>query len=179
MLITVRSLITGFSEVSDKAYLSYSQSYSITKFLIENYGQEEMTSLLVTLREGNAIDDALMQTYGFNIDGLEDAWRQAIGASPRPASPEGQPTSQPTPTFVPTIIPVSVLPLGANQATPTAIPTSTLDNQPTPDTPIRNAPPLWMTFTLLGLCCIFAFLASVIVLGFVLRNQNRSGGKNE
>ncbi|MCI0555192.1 MAG: hypothetical protein L0287_29960, partial [Anaerolineae bacterium] len=45
-LLTVRSLSTGFSEVSDKAYLSYSQSYSITKFLIETYGQEEMTSLL-------------------------------------------------------------------------------------------------------------------------------------
>ena len=29
------------------------------------------------------IDEALMQTYGFDIDGLEDAWREAIGAQPR------------------------------------------------------------------------------------------------
>ena len=178
-LLTVRSLSAGFSEVSDKAYLSYSQSYSITKFLIENYGQEEMTTLLVSLREGNAIDDALMQTYGFNIDGLEDAWRQAIGATPRVVSPAGQPTLQPTPTFVPTIVPVSVLPLGAVQITPTAIPTSTVDDQPTPETPVRTAPPLWLTLTLLGFCCIFAVLIGVVVLGFVVRNQNRSGGKNE
>ena len=46
-LLTVRSLSSGFSEVADKAYLSYSQSYSIAKFLIETYGQEKMTSLLV------------------------------------------------------------------------------------------------------------------------------------
>lgn len=176
-LLTVRSLSAGFSEVSDKAYLSYSQSYSITKFLIETYSQEKMTSLLVVLREGAAVDDALMQTYGFNIDGLEDAWRQAIGASPRPIST--QPTSQPTPTFVPTIIPISVLPLGANQATPTAIPTSSFDDQPTPGTPVRTAPPLWITLTLLGLCCTFVFLIGVVILGFVVRNQNRSGGKNE
>ena len=175
-LLTVRSLSAGFSEVSDKAYLSYSQSYSITKFLIETYGQEKMTSLLVGLREGNAIDDALMQTYGFNIDGLEGAWRQAIGASPPPVSPHE--TAQPTPTFVPTIIPISVLPL-ASQVTPTAIPTSTFDEPPTPETATRTAPPLWLTLTLLGFCCIFLFLIGVVVLGFVVRNQNRPGGKNE
>ena len=175
-LLTVHSLSAGFSEVSDKAYLSYSQSYSITKFLIETYGQEKMTSLLVGLREGNAIDDALMQTYGFNIDGLEGAWRQAIGASPPPVSPHE--TAQPTPTFVPTIIPISVLPL-ASQVTPTAIPTSTFDEPPTLETATRTAPPLWLTLTLLGFCCIFLFLIGVVVLGFVVRNQNRPGGKNE
>ncbi|MCI0610054.1 MAG: hypothetical protein L0Z71_13460 [Anaerolineae bacterium] len=177
-LLTVRSLSTGFSEVSDKAYLSYSQSYSITKFLVETYGQEEMTSLLIALREGLSTDDALMQTYGFDIDGLENAWRQAIGAKPQPVSPEGQPTVQPTPTFVPTIIPISVLPM-ANQITPTAIPTSTFDEQPTPETPTRTAPPLWLTLTLLGFCCLFLFLIGVVVFGFVVRNQNRNGGNNE
>lgn len=173
-LLKVRSLSTGFSEVSDKAYLSYSQSYSITKFLIEIYGQEKMTSLLVTLKEGFAIDAALMKIYGFDLNGLEDAWRQAIGASSPPVPP--QETAQPTPTFVPTIVPISVLPI-ASQVTPTAIPTSTFDEQPTPETPVRTAPPLWLTLTLLGFCCIFAILIGVVVLGFVVRNQNRPGGK--
>lgn len=44
-LLTVRSLSAGFSEVSDKAYLSYSQSFSIVKFLVETYGQGKMTEL--------------------------------------------------------------------------------------------------------------------------------------
>ena len=43
-LLSVRSLSGGFSEVPSKAYLSYSQSYSIVKFLIESYGQEKMNS---------------------------------------------------------------------------------------------------------------------------------------
>ena len=175
-LLTVRSLSAGFSEVSDKAYLSYSQSYSITKFLIETHGQEKMTSLLVSLRDGLAIDEALTQTYGFNIDGLEAAWREAIGASP--SAPSDPSSTQPTPTFVPTIVPVSVLPLAA-QITPTAIPTSTFGDQPTPDTPVRTAPPLWLTLTLLGFCCMFAVLIGVVVLGFVVRKQNLTGGKNE
>ena len=172
-LLTVRSLSAGFSEVSDKARLSYSQSYSITKFLIEGYGQEKMTSLLVGMRDGLAIDEALTQTYGFNIDGLEDAWRQAIGAQPRPIS--AQPTAQPTPTWVPTIALISVLPLAA-QTTPTAIPTSTLGEQPTSEAPVRTAPPLWLTLVLLGACCAMLLPVGVLVIGFIARNQNRRGG---
>ena len=174
-LLSVRSLSAGFSEVPDKARLSYNQSQSITKFLIETYGRQKMSSLLVGLKDGLSIDAALTQTYGFNVDGLEDAWRQSIDASPPPSS---QPTAQPTPTFVPTIIPISVLPVAA-QITPTAIPTSTFDDQPTPETATRTAPPLWLTLTLLGFCCIFLILIGVVVLGFVVRNQNRPGGKNE
>jgi hypothetical protein len=99
-LLSVRSLSGGFSEIPSKAYLSYSQSFSLVKFLIETYGQDSMKSLLISLRDGTTIDDALSRVYGFDIDGLEAAWREAVGAKPQPAS--AQPTAQPTPTFVPT-----------------------------------------------------------------------------
>ena len=174
-LLTVRSLSSGFSEVSDKAYLSYSQSYSVTKFLIETHGQEKMTSLLVSLRDGVTIDEALMQTYGFNIDGLETAWRQAIGARPPPVS--AQPTLQPTPTFVPTIIPVGGQVSSSLQATKTPVPTSSFTEQ-TPEAPAPAGPPLELTMILLGMCCIFMILIGIIVLGFVVRNQNRKEGNH-
>jgi len=174
-LLTVRSLSGGFSEVADKAYLSYSESYSIAKFLIETYGQEKMTALLVALRDGRTIDEALTQTYGFNVDGLEDAWRKGIGAQPRPVA--AQPTAQPTPTFVPTIVPVGGVPVVA-QATATAVPTSSFDGQPTP-APTPTGPPLALTLILLALCCFFIILIGVLILGLVLRNQNRKGGNNE
>jgi len=173
-LLTVRSLSGGFSEVADKAYLSYSQSYSITKFLIETYGQDKMTSLLVALRDGMTTDEALMQTYGFNIDGLEDAWRQAIGAQSRPVS--AQPTAQPIPTFVPTIVPVSGVPLSA-QAVASAIPTSSFVSQPTA-TPALGGPPIGLTLILLAMCCVFLLLIGVIAVGVFVRNENRKGGKN-
>jgi hypothetical protein len=171
-LLTVRSLSGGFSEVADKAYLSYSQSYSVTKFLIETYGQDKMTVLLVALRDGLTVDEALVQTYGFNVDGLEDAWRGAIGAQPRviPA----QPTTQPSPTFVPTIVPVggvsSVL-----QTTPTAVPTSSFSEQPT-ETPDPRRPPFGLTMALIGICCVMALLLGVIILGVIVSRQNRRGG---
>lgn len=175
-LLSLRSMSAGFGELPDKANLSYDQSYSVVKYLIETYGQEKMTSLLALLRDATAIDDALQQTYGFNTDGLEDEWRQAIGAQPRAVS--AQPTAQPTPTYVPTIVPVSGGTFNL-QATPTAIPTSSSAGSPTETaTPGPSGPPLALTLILLGLCCIMLLIVGVVVLGFVVRSQNNKGGKN-
>ena len=172
-LLTVRSLSAGFSEVPDKAYLSYSQSYSIVKFLIEAYGQDDMTQLLTSLRDGMTIDDALVSTYGFNVEGLDDAWRVSLGAPPRATS--AQPTSQPTPTFVPTIIPISGAPLGNQIGTPTPVPTSSFDEQTETELPARGRPPLSLTLILLGMCCIFIVLIGIAVLGLIVRRDNRKG----
>lgn len=175
-LLTLRSMSAGFAELPDKVNLSYSQSFSVVEYLIDTFGQEKMTSLLTLLRDGTAIDDALQQVYGFNTEGLEDQWRQAVGAQPRAAS--AQPTVQPTPTFVPTIVPIS----GGSfnlQATPTAIPTSSSAGVPTETTPsTRSGPPLALTLILLGLCCVMILVIGVVVLGFVVRNQNNKGGNN-
>ena len=126
-LISVRSLSGGFSEVPSTADLSYSESYSIVKFLIDEYGKQKILDLLMALRDGETIDDALLAIYGFNVDGLEDAWRASIGAQPRAIAPN--PTATPTPTLVPTIVPFSGAP-----AAPAPFPTSapTLTPNPTP-----------------------------------------------
>ena len=174
-LLSIRSISGSFSEVSNRANQSYGQSYSIVKFLIETYGQDKMTTLLVSLRDGNTIDDALIQIYGFDIEGLEDVWRQAIGAQPRAVS--AQPTAQPTPTFVPTIVPVSGAPL-VLQITPTAVPTSSINVQPTVAPPSPTGPPLALTLILLGFCCLILLIFGVIALGLIVRNQNRKGGQN-
>lgn len=175
-LLSVRSLSAGFSEVPDKAYLSYSQSYSLVKFLIETYGQAKMTELLTSLRDGLTTDEALQQTYGFNVEGLEDGWRAAIGAQPRAVS--AQPTAQPTPTYVPTIVPVSGVQFSGGQTTP--IPTSSFNQQATPESPPeRTGPPLSLTLILLGFCCLFLLLIGVVVLGFIVRRGNQNaGGQN-
>lgn len=174
-LLTVRSLSAGFSEVPDKAYLSYSQSYSIVKYLIETHGQAKMNTLLTALRDGATVDEALTQTYGFNIEGLEAAWREAIGAQPQAVS--AQPTTQPTPTYIPTIVPISGAPVAAQLSTPTPIPTSSFNDGPTgPTTP--SGPPLSLTITLLCFCLLFLLIIGVVILGFVVRSQNRKTGEN-
>jgi len=171
-LISVRSLSGGFSEVPSKAYLSYSQSYSIVKFLIEQYGQKQMNSLLIALRDGSTVDDALLQVYGFDINGLEAAWRESIGAAPGVAS--AQPTAQPTPTFVPTYIPFA----GAQvlvTPTPYVIPTSS-SAQPTPG---FSGPPLGLTLMFAAACCVLVVLLGVIGLGAFLAAKKRKGGDHE
>jgi hypothetical protein len=175
-LLTVRSISGAFSEVSSKVDLSYAESYSLVNFLIDTYGQEKMTALLITLRDGATTDEALSQTYGFDIDGLETQWRKAIGASAGTVS--AQPTVQPTPTYVPTIIPISGAPV-ANEVTPTLVPTSSSVAQPTETaTPTRSTPPIALTLAMLGFCCIFLLVIGVAVLGFYVRAQNMKAGKH-
>jgi len=172
-LLSVRSLSSGFSEVPDKATLSYSQSYSIVKYLIETYGQDKMDTLLSSLKDGTTIDDALLDIYDFDVEGLEDKWRAAINAAPR--SGTAQPTPQSTPTYVPTFIPFSGAPL---QVTPTpyAVPTSSLEE---PTDFQDSTTPIALTLMLALVCCVLILLIGVIILGIVLRNQKRKGGDHE
>jgi hypothetical protein len=171
-LLTVRSLNGGFSELSDKANLSYGESQSIVNFLISTYGQEKMIQLLAALRDAKPIDDALRETYGFDTDGLEDAWRQSVGATPRVVV--AQPTAQPTPTFVPTYVPVSGAPLAVTP-TPYAVPTSSFNNS----NPITSQPEfIGLTVVLICFCLVFLLVIGVVVLMFVVRSQNQKAGKN-
>ncbi len=171
-LLTIRSLNGGFSELPDKANLSYSQSHSIVGFLISTYGQDKMTEILGALRDAKPIDDALIEVYGFDTDGLEDAWREAIGAAPRTVS--AQPTAQPTPTFVPTYVPVSGAPLAVTP-TPYAVPTSSFVNT-TP--PLAKGPPIALTIALICMCGVILLILGVIVIGVLARSQNQKAGKN-
>jgi len=77
-LISVRSLCSPFSAYSEKAYLSYAQSYSLVEYLLDNYGQDRMLDLLTLLKQGSTYDEALIEVYGFDIDGLDARWRATL-----------------------------------------------------------------------------------------------------
>jgi hypothetical protein len=171
-LVSIRSLSGGFSEVADRATLSYSQSYSVVKFLIETYGQDKMNSLLLSLRDGTTVDAALLKTYNFNnVEELEQEWRKAIGARPAPVT--AQATALPSPTFVPTIVPVSGVQLAVTP-TPFAIPTSAVA-EPTQPASIGGTRVI-LTVVMLGLCCLLMLIIGVIALGVIVRNQNQKKG---
>jgi hypothetical protein len=88
----------------------------VTNYLITTYGQAKMNTLLTSLRDGSTADDALLDIYGFDVDGLDDAWRASIGAAPR--SGTSNPTPVATPTVVPTIVPYSGAPAAPYAPTP-------------------------------------------------------------
>jgi len=173
-LISVRALSGGFSEVTSRANLSYSQSYSLVRFLLEKHGQEKMSALLVSLRDGNSIDRALQQVYGFDVDGLEDEWRRAVGAAPRVASALA--TARPSPTMVPTFVPVSGLPLAITPTPPGVVVTPV--GRPTQIAQGSGGPPLALTLVLLGFCVLLLLLLGVVALGVIVRGQGGRGGRD-
>ena len=77
-LISVRSLCSPFSAEPDEARLSYAESYSLVKYLLDNYGRDWMLDLLILLKEGTTYDSALTEVYGFDIDGLDARWRATL-----------------------------------------------------------------------------------------------------
>jgi hypothetical protein len=81
-LISVRTLCSPFSAYSDKAYLSYAESYSLVKYLLDKYGQGKMLDVLSALKQGNTYDEALTEVYGFDIAGLDADWRATLAADP-------------------------------------------------------------------------------------------------
>jgi hypothetical protein len=84
-LISVRSLCSPFSAYSEKACLSYAQSYSLVEYLLDNYGQDKMLDLLALLKQGSTYDEALTEIYGFDMDGLDARWRATLTSPVVPA----------------------------------------------------------------------------------------------
>jgi hypothetical protein len=98
-----------FSQPGDASQISlfYGQSYSVVKFMVEKYGREKFIEFLSKFRDGVRLEDAIQQTYGLSVDGLDNAWRESVGVSLRPiASPvPGQLDPQVAPTAPPTRAP--------------------------------------------------------------------------
>ncbi|MCE1254810.1 MAG: hypothetical protein LWX83_14845 [Anaerolineae bacterium] len=178
-LISVRSLSSSFPEDAAKANLAYTQSQSIVTFLINTYKQDKMMALLSALRDGTAIDPALQTVYGFDQDGLEDAWRTSMKAQPRMAvESTALPTEIPTP--VPTIKPMAGIPV-VGTSVPTFLPPTpqpfdgnlAVEATPTPGTGWLNP----VLFTIIGLgVCVLALgllVVLIVIIVLVVRHQKK------
>jgi len=77
-LISVQSLSSPFSAISDLSYLSYAESYHLVDYLITTFGKSKMLKLLETFREGASYDGALMAVYGFDTSGFDQRWREYL-----------------------------------------------------------------------------------------------------
>jgi len=95
------------------------------QFLVDEYGAEAFAELYRVHREGTRIDQALEEVYGFNQDGLYNAWRESVGLDPiefgSGASPTQAPGAQATrvPLGIPTSVAGSSEQAGAQQPAPT------------------------------------------------------------
>jgi hypothetical protein len=84
-LFSVRSIASSFPSDPNEAVLCYAESHSIVEFLIDSYGSEQFLYLLDLFKQGVTDDEALLQVYDFDTDGLNEAWRASLGLGPQPA----------------------------------------------------------------------------------------------
>ncbi len=85
-VFSVRSLSSSSSGARpENVSLFYGQSYRLVAFLVESYGPVKFAELFQTFKDGATTAGALEQVYGFDQDGLENAWRDSVGLGPRQA----------------------------------------------------------------------------------------------
>ncbi len=168
-LPSLNSLSSGFPAYSEEANLAYAQSGMIAEYLIKQYGSIKMDALLTNIQNGETIDKALREVYGFDTDELDNAWRQSQGFSALYAS-DATPEVIMTRTVIPTIalwtapVQSSITPtLQPTVISPTlqstVILTSTAESTPFPEkTPNNN---LWLKLLIGG--GIFIGLVLIIV----------------
>jgi hypothetical protein len=154
-LLTLQQIESAFSVHANRATLSYAQSYSLVRFLIDTYGQEKMLALLETFREGVTPEEALMRTYGFDAFELENAWRAALGAPPIPATGEEErrETATPVPTLALPTMPATIAP-----SSPTSVPS------PTPTPPAVAGRPFPTGVWVLAAGVILLLAAGIVIL---------------
>ena len=57
----------------------YQKAESVVGYLLENYGAAKFRTFIGQLDEGRRSDKALMATYGFGLDGLDQGWYSSMG----------------------------------------------------------------------------------------------------
>jgi hypothetical protein len=180
-LPSLQSLSGNFSEASDQANVSYGESYSVVNYLVKTYGRDKLSALLLKLRDGSTIDEALQSIYGFDVNGLEDKWRASIGAAPRTGT--SNPTPFQTPTTIPTIVPFSgETGIVIQTPRPTGQPTAT-QNAPQPSPTSGPQPPLLeglvsntnvvMVVGFALVCCVIVVFAVAALILLTTRRKNR------
>ena len=99
----------------------YGQARSIVRFMVGVYGPAAMTELMAQLKDGEQMDDALTAIYGVDRLGLENQWRELIGAPL--LEEESRQRARPTPIARPTVAAYDLSSLiQGSQATPTPEP---------------------------------------------------------
>ena len=95
-LIPIRSLTGSFPTA--QVTLSYTEGWSVVDFIIRIYGKGKLAQLLQELTKSDTYDDTVRRVLGVDVDGLDAAWRQDIGAKPRviPTRSGVAPTAFPT-----------------------------------------------------------------------------------
>ncbi len=85
-LFSIRALNSNFPYDPADASLAYAESYSIVRFIIDEFGEDKLATIIAAYREGVSHDEALVKTIGVDIDELDRLWKERLdypGDQPR------------------------------------------------------------------------------------------------
>ena len=125
--------------------LFYQKSVSVVAYLIEEHGVENFRGMLDELKKGRVIEDALLNVYGFDVDGLDRRWAGLPvepAATPAPTFlPSAQSLSEPEPTASApaAVVPPSSSTAAGEQSAPVSLPATPV--------PARQDPPAGFSTT--------------------------------
>jgi hypothetical protein len=115
-VLSISSLRESARDANATVNLFYGEAGSLVTFLISTNGKQKFAEFFND-QKNMTLDDALKATYGFDQNGLENAWRKSVGLPPSAdTSSSGSQTGGAA--AVPTIVP-----FGSN-VQPTAVPAS-------------------------------------------------------
>lgn len=120
-LLPMEFIVGGFPADYERALLAYAQSYSLVKFLIEQYGEEKLGEYLRSFKNAGIRfdeEEAFREVYGVPFDAFLEAWRAHVGLRATPRIPTAVPTE--APGGVPTETPGRVPPTRTPEPTPEA-----------------------------------------------------------
>jgi len=163
-LIPLEALAASFPTDPEQATLSYAQSHSIVRYIIDTYGADGMKKLVTAWSEAISVNDALQEALDVTVDELDEAWRKTL------PKPDGEGQAQPEPQVN--------APASRFDDAPVLSPSAGTENAPddvvppfqlTPEPPKTFLPgialPLWAELGLaLGCCTVLITLIGGTVL---------------
>jgi hypothetical protein len=85
-LFSIRALNSNFPYDPADASLAYAESYSIVRFIIDEFGEDKLAAIIAAYREGVSHDEAVKAGLGVDIDELDRLWKESLdypGDQPR------------------------------------------------------------------------------------------------
>ncbi|MCK9487261.1 MAG: peptidase MA family metallohydrolase [Dehalococcoidia bacterium] len=86
----------------------YGQSWAVVAYLVETYGPGPLAEVFAAIKAGNTTDQAFLDVYGFDQDGLYNQWRLSVGLDPIEFSAAATTTPGAEGTRAPLTLPTSV-----------------------------------------------------------------------
>ena len=94
-LIPLAALQSAFPWDTERALLSYAESWSVVDYLIGTYGDDGLTRLIDAVADGETNDAALARAFGITLEQLDQDWKASLdyaGDAP-PAAPSSATSS--------------------------------------------------------------------------------------